>query len=158
MPPHSVAFSKETTTLDRSTVAIDMFIKGYNCAQSILFAFRDESGVPEETALKISCGFGAGMGRNGEVCGAVSGGIMVLGMRHGWVTNDDRTDKETTYFKIQELMNQFALKHGSCKCRDLLNGCDLTTEEGMNSFKENDYLTKVCNKCVQSVVEILEQI
>ena len=135
-----------------------MFKKGYNCAQSVLYAFCEESGLPDETALKISSGLGAGMGRKGEVCGAVTGGIMVLGIRHGWIANDDRTAKETTYFKTQELMNQFELKHGSCICRNLLNGCDLTTEEGLNFFKENDYLTKICNKCVQSVVEILEQI
>lgn len=144
--------------MQKSTVAMDMFLKGYNCAQSILYAFSGESGLPDDTALKISSGLGAGMGLKGEVCGAVTGGIMVLGMRHGWVANDDRTAKEITYFKTQELMNQFALKHGSCICRDLLNGCDLTTDEGQRFFKENDYLDKICNKCVQSVVEILEQI
>lgn len=144
--------------MDKSSEAMKMFIKGYNCAQSILYAFSSELGLPSEIALKISSGFGAGMGRTGEMCGAVTGGIMVLGMRHGWVENDDRTAKETTYFKTQELMSQFKLRHGSCKCRDLLNGCDLTTEDGQRFFKENDYLTKVCNKCVLSVAEILEQI
>ena len=143
--------------MQTSTVAMDMFLKGYNCAQSILYAFSDESGLPDDTALKISSGLGAGMGLRGEVCGAVTGGILVLGMRHGWVSNDDRTAKEITYFKTRELMHQFALKHGSCICRDLLNGCDLTTEEGQRFFKENDYLGRICNKCVQSVVEILEQ-
>jgi C_GCAxxG_C_C family probable redox protein len=98
------------------------------------------------------------MGRRGEVCGAVTGGIMVLGLRHGWVANDDRTDREITYFKTQELMRRFTIKHGSYICRELLNGCDLTTEEGQHFFKENDYLAQICNKCVQSVAEILEQI
>lgn len=135
-----------------------MFKKGYNCAQSILYAFRGESNFQREMALKISSGLGAGMGRKGEVCGAVTGGILVLGMRHGWVESEDRTAKEAMYFKTQELMNEFASKHGSCICRALLNGCDLTTEEGLNSFKENDYLTKICTKCVQSVAEILEKI
>jgi len=144
--------------LEKSAVAVEMFMKGYNCAQSILYAFSGESGLPDETALKISSGLGAGMGRKGEVCGAVTGGIMVLGMRHGWVANDDHTAKETTYSKTQELMNQFALKHGSRICRDLLNGCDLTTEEGQRFFGDNDYLAKICNKCVKRVVEIIEQI
>jgi C_GCAxxG_C_C family probable redox protein len=108
--------------------------------------------------LKISSGLGAGMGRKGEICGAVTGGILVLGMRHGWVKSEDHKAKEATYYKTQELMNEFASQHGSCICRDLLNGCDLTTEEGLNFFKENDYLTKICAKCVQSVAEILEKI
>jgi C_GCAxxG_C_C family probable redox protein len=137
---------------------MDMFSKGFNCAQSILYAFRTESDLSEETALKISCGLGAGMGRKGEVCGAVTGGIMVLGMRHGKGASDDRAAMETTYSKTQELINLFTLKHGSCICRQLLNGCKLTTEEGQRSFKENEYLNKVCKKCVHSVVEILEQI
>jgi C_GCAxxG_C_C family probable redox protein len=143
--------------LNSTTVALDMFSKGYNCAQSVLYAFREESGLPEETALKIACGLGAGMGRKGEVCGAVTSGIMVLGMRHGWVAIDDRAAKAITYSRIEELMNQFALKHGSYRCRELLNGCDLATKEGQHLFKENDYLTKICNKCVESIVEILEQ-
>jgi C_GCAxxG_C_C family probable redox protein len=135
-----------------------MFMNGYNCAQSILYAFREESGLSEKTALKISCGFGAGMGRKGEVCGAVTGGIMVLGLRHGRVDKDDQAAKETAYFKTQELMDRFASKHGSCICRELLNGCDLTTGEGRRSLKENDYLAKICNECVLTVVEILEKI
>lgn len=144
--------------MERSKVAIDMIKKGYNCAQSILYAFSGELNLPKEMTLKISSGLGAGMGRKGEVCGAVTGGILVLGMRHGWVESENHTSKEATYSKTQELMNQFAVKHGSCVCRDLLNGCDLTTEEGQKLFKDNDYLTKLCTKYVQSVAEILEKI
>jgi C_GCAxxG_C_C family probable redox protein len=144
--------------LKRSAVAIDMFFKGYNCAQSVLYAFSEESGLSREISLKISCGLGAGMGRKEEVCGAVTGGILVLGMRHGRGLNDDRVAMEITYSKTRELMNLFTEKHGSCICRRLLNGCDLTTEEGQRFFKENDYLTKICKVCVQSIVELLEQI
>jgi C_GCAxxG_C_C family probable redox protein len=144
--------------LGRSTEAKDMFLKGYNCAQSILWAFRQESGLPEETALRIACGLGAGMGRKGEVCGAVTGGILVLGMRHGRGPNDDPTATEQTYAKTQELVHRFTSQHGSCLCRQLLNGCDLTTQNGQRSFEENDYFEKICASCVQSVVEILEQI
>lgn len=138
--------------------AKSLFLKGYNCAQSILYAFRDELNLSEETALKISCGLGAGMARKGEVCGAVTGGILVLGMRHGRVLNEDRTATEITYTKTQELMSLFTSRHGSFLCWQLLNGCDLSTQEGQNSFKENDYLNKICLNCVQSIVEILEQI
>ncbi|WP_022664934.1 C-GCAxxG-C-C family protein [Desulfospira joergensenii] len=141
-----------------SVVAVDMFLKGYNCAQSVLYAFSEELGLSKETALKISCGFGAGMGRRQKTCGALTGGILVLGMRHGRGVNDGKEAMETTYAKTQELMDQFKAKHGSCICRDLLKGCDLTTEEGQGIFRENDYLTKICKTCVQSVVEILGQI
>ena len=124
----------------------------------MLYAFREESNLPEETALKIACGLGAGMGRKEEVCGAVTGGILVLGMRHGRGSKDDRSAMESTYLKTRELMDEFAKKHGTFICRKLLNGCELTTEEGQKYFKENELLKKICIPCVQSAVEILENI
>lgn len=124
----------------------------------MLYAFREESDLPEETALKIACGLGAGMGRKEEVCGAVTGGILVLGMRHGRGSKDDRSAMELTYTKARELMDEFSKKHGTFICRKLLHGCELTTEEGQRHFKENDFLKKICTPCVQSVVEILESI
>ena len=114
--------------------------------------------MSEEVALKIACGLGAGMGRKEEVCGAVTGGILVLGMRHGRGSKDDRSATELAYLKTRKLMEEFAKKHGTYICRQLLNGCELTTEEGQKFFKEHDMLNKVCVPCVQSVVEILGEI
>ena len=109
----------------------------------MLYAFRDESAMDEETALKIACGLGAGMGRNQEVCGAVTGGILVLGMRHGRGSRDERSAMELTYAKTRELMDIFAGRHGSCICRQLLNGCDVSTEEGRKQFKDQDMLSSL---------------
>ena len=114
--------------------------------------------MTDETALKIACGFGAGMARKEEVCGAITGGILVLGLRHGRGKNDDRSAMELTYLKTRELMDLFSKKQGTFICRNLLNGCDLTTEEGQKYFKENDLLINTCTPCVQSVAEILESI
>ena len=114
--------------------------------------------MAEDIALKIACGFGAGMARKEEVCGAISGGILVLGLRYGRGVNDDRSATEVTYLKTRALMDLFSKKHGTFMCRELLNGCELTTEEGQKYFKENELLKKTCIPCVQSVVEILERI
>ena len=122
----------------------------------MLYAFREESALADETALKIACGLGAGMGRKEEVCGAVTGGILVLGMRHGRGGRDERSAMELTYAKTRELMDLFAGRHGSCICRQLLNGCDVSTEAGRQQFKDGDMLNKVCRACVQTVAEILE--
>jgi len=122
----------------------------------VLYAFREESGLSEEMALKIACGLGAGMARKEEVCGAVTGGILVLGMRHGRGSKDDRSAQERTYAKTRELMDRFSEKHGTVICRKLLNGCELTTKEGQKYFKDNDLLNKLCVPCVQSVIMILE--
>ncbi len=98
------------------------------------------------------------MGRKEEVCGAVTGGILVLGMRHGRGVKDERSAMELTYVKTRELMDQFAKIHGTFICRKLLGGCELRTEEGQKYFKENNLLSKVCMPCVRSVVEILESL
>jgi len=141
----------------RTETATTRFLSGYNCAQAVLYAFRDEAGLGEDLALKIPTGLGAGMGRKQEVCGAVTGGILVLGLRHGQGSTDDRSATEQTYLKTRELMDRFAAKHGSCLCRQLLQGYDLATEEGRRRAKADDMLNKVCRPCVQTVVEILEQ-
>ena len=144
--------------MERSEVAVAKFVSGYNCAQSVLFYFCDDLNLDKDNALKIACGFGAGMGRKEEVCGAVSGGIMVIGAKYGRGENEDRKTTDSTYIKIRELMDKFSQKHGTYICRQLLSGCELTTEEGQKIFEENDYLNKVCKPCVKSVVEILETI
>lgn len=144
--------------MTRSEQAVSKFMEGYNCAQAVFFSFCDDLLIDKDKALKIACGFGAGMGRKEEVCGAVTGGIIVIGAKYGRGVNDGRTAQEETYAKTRELMNQFTDRHGSFICRILLNGCELTTAEGQKHFKENDLLNKICKPCVQSVVQIIEKI
>ena len=86
------------------------FSEGFNCAQSVVYAFCDDLGLNGETALKIACGFGGGMGRNEEVCGAVSGGILAIGMKYGKHEPDDTTATEITYEKPRQLMGRFDKK------------------------------------------------
>src|SRR5512138_2857478 len=122
----------------KSERAVSKFASGYNCAQSVFFAFLEDLEIDPDTALKVAAGFGGGMGRKGEVCGAVTGGIMALGTRHGRGEKEDATVAEPMYAKTRELMDQFAAKHGSCLCRELLNGCDLTKEDDQKAFREKD--------------------
>ena len=97
------------------------------------------------------------MGRKQEVCGAVTGGILVLGLRHGRGSRDDRSATELTYEKVRGLMDRFAARHGSLTCRQLLGECDTSTEAGRQRFKQNDLINKVCKVCVQSIADILEE-
>ena len=138
--------------------AITKFREGYNCSQSVLYAHCTDLNLDTNTALRLACGFGAGMGRKEEVCGAISGGILVLSLRHGRGEKDDRSATEATYAKTRELMERFQQRHSTYICRQLLSNCDLTTAEGQRSFKENDYLNRVCIPCVESVMTILEEI
>jgi C_GCAxxG_C_C family probable redox protein len=136
-------------------IAEAKFMEGYNCAQSVLFAFCDDLGLDADYALKMSCGFGGGMGRNGEVCGAVSGGILVLGLKFGRGKNDARIQTDIAYAKIREFMDCFSAKHGSCRCRDLLGGCDLTTPAGQAYFKDNECFNIVCKRCVRDAAALV---
>ncbi len=142
---------------DKGQIAVDKFMEGYNCAQSIAFAFCGECGLSQDAALKVACGFGAGMGRKQEVCGAVAGAIMVLGLVRGRGTEDPRSVTEALYPMAREFMDGFAVRNGSYLCRDLLSGCDLLSDEGQRRFKENGLLEKVCKPCVRSAAEMLQQ-
>ncbi|HOL87547.1 MAG TPA: C-GCAxxG-C-C family protein [Defluviitoga tunisiensis] len=144
--------------MKRSQIAIAKFTEGYNCAQSVLFSFCDHLNCDKDVALKISCGFGAGRGRKEEVCGAVTGGIMVIGLRYGRGEKGDSSFTEETYKKTREFMDKFKEKHGTFICRKLLGGCELTTPEGQAEFKEKDLYNKVCKQCVSDAVDILEKV
>ena len=142
----------------RSALAVQKLLAGYNCAQSTLYPFCDDLGLDRDTALKLSCGFGAGMGRRQEVCGAVTGGILALGLGHGRGEGQDKDLTEKTYNDVRELISLFEVAHGSCVCLNLLQGCDLNTPEGQLAYKQNDLLNKTCKRCVQTAVETLETI
>jgi len=139
----------------KSEVAVEKFLSGYNCAQAVLYAFGPDLGLDGETALKVATGLGGGMGRRGEVCGAVTGGILALGLRYGRGGQQDRSVTEQAYYKTQAMMAAFERMLGACTCRTLLGGCDLQTAEGQRLFRENDLIHKTCARCVQTVSEIL---
>ena len=142
----------------KSDIAVAKFLGGYNCAQSIVYAFSDDLRVDKSLALKIACGFGAGMGRKQEVCGAVTGGIMVIGWKYGRGENDERRIMDLAYVKVRVLMDHFSEKHGTFICRKLVGECELTTDEGQKMYKERDLLHRICAPCLVSVAEILEDI
>ncbi len=139
-------------------MAIEEFVSGYNCAQAVISAFCEETGISDDVALKIATGFGGGIARSQETCGAVTGGVLVLGLRHGRGINEDSSATALTYQKTQEFMSRFTESNGSVICRELLDGCDFQTQAGQQEFANKDLKNKVCKVCVQSAVEILEQI
>jgi C_GCAxxG_C_C family probable redox protein len=124
----------------------------------VLHASCDRLAFDKDTALRLACGLGAGMGRKEEVCGALTGGIVALGLQNGRGEKEDRSRTETTYAMTRELMDRFEAKHGSCLCRELLGGCDLMTEDGQRYYKANDLLHITCAPCVRTVGAILESL
>ncbi len=139
----------------KTEVAVEKFVSGYNCAQSILYAFGPDLGLDGETALKVATGLGGGLGGRGDVCGAVSGGVLALGLKFGRGGQQEKAVAQQAYQKTGELMAAFERVHGSCICRALLCGCDLRTPEGMQRFREEGLHQKVCVGCVRTAGEIL---
>ncbi len=99
--------------------ATQLFQQGYNCSQSVLTAFAPDLGLPEEIALKIASPFGGGIARSGDLCGVVSGAIMVLGLRYGFTTPGDSPEKELAYQQVQAYLATFQERHGCLLCSEL---------------------------------------
>ena len=135
--------------------AVATFNNGFNCAQAVFSTYAEEFGIDQTQALKISCGFGAGMGRRQEVCGAVSGAILLIGCKHGKTVREDNTANELTYKLVREFSEKFTAKHGSISCKELL-GCNLLTPEGQKFFTENNFKERKCIPYVHDASELAE--
>ena len=103
----------------RGESARNLFLQGYTCAQAVVLAFEDMTGLDRATAARLASGFGGGMGRMREVCGAVSGGVMVVGMVTGLDTLVPE-EKNKLYALEREFAEMFKSKAGSYICRELV--------------------------------------
>jgi C_GCAxxG_C_C family probable redox protein len=129
---------------------------GCNCAQAVFASFADQFGIPLPQALKLAAAFGGGMGRQGEVCGAVTGALIVLGLTYGASTPTDRESKLLAYRKTSEFMEEFRRRNGEIRCRALL-GVDISTEAGWQQARETERFKIVCTPLIESAVTILRE-
>jgi C_GCAxxG_C_C family probable redox protein len=136
--------------------AANLFQDGFNCAQSVLAASCRDHGLDRKKALRLAGSFGGGMARMGETCGAVTGALMVLGLRHGMADKGDPAAKEKNYGEVLKFADEFKARYGSIRCRDLL-GCDLSSEEGRQKASDQKLFSTLCPKLVAGAVEILEK-
>lgn len=130
---------------------------GFNCAQSVLSEFAPELGMDRDTAMRIACGLGSGMGRSGNMCGAVTGGMLVLGLKYGMMDSQSQEDKEKTYEKVVQLLDRIKAIHGSDNCTDLM-GVDIGTPEGLQEAQEKELSDNICSKIVGDVTRVLEEL
>lgn len=144
--------------MSKLQAAIHYHEQGFGCAQSVLASFSQEFGLDEQLALRISTGFGSGMGRLCEVCGALTGAFMVIGLKYGKAFTDGArygNDTETTYRKVAELAHAFAERNGSIYCRDLV-GHDLSDPQERAKVVQLGLFSTTCRKCIVDAVELLE--
>lgn len=136
--------------------AVNIFKEGSNCSQAVISVYAEELGLSQNMALKIAQGFGGGMGRMAQTCGAVTGAFIVLGLKYGNTDINDKEAKERIYGLVREFSHRFESRNSSIVCRELL-GCDISTPKGVLAAKENGLFTSVCPKMVRQAVEILNE-
>jgi C_GCAxxG_C_C family probable redox protein len=144
---------------EKTGIAKQYHARGYGCGQAVLAPFALDYGLSEEAALRISTGFGSGMGRMCEVCGALTGAFMVIGLKYGKVVTDGTkygTDTETTYRLVAEVANKFKEKNGSIYCRDLI-GHDLGDPDERAKVIQLGLFKTTCGKAILDAVELLEE-
>jgi C_GCAxxG_C_C family probable redox protein len=143
--------------MDNPERAVALFKEGFSCSQAILAAYGEQFGLNHELALRVAGAFGGGMGRMGETCGAVTGAIMVIGLKFGCTTAGDLKTRENAYAVVREFVHRFKGRNVSVLCRDLLD-CNISTPEEMKRAKEEGLIKKNCPKFVKDAAEILDQL
>lgn len=145
---------------DRVQQAVELFMEGYGCSQSVVAAFAEIYGLDKEMALRIAAGFGGGVGRMRMMCGAVSGIVTLVGLDCGQTRGDDREGKATCYKVVQDLLALFKERNGSIICADLLKmqGCQVVTDTNVPDERNAEYYRKrPCARKVESAARIFAE-
>ncbi len=143
--------------MSREEKARALFLAGANCAQAVAGAFADLCDLPEEKLFKIACGFGGGMGRMREVCGAVSGMTLVADCLYAAKGIGDKAAKDAQYAVIRELADRFKAETHSIVCRELLGVDKNTRESAVSAERTAEYYRKrPCVELVALAAKILD--
>ncbi len=134
--------------------AVSVFLESYNCSQGVFSAFAEQFGMDKKAALRLASPFGGGMARQGEVCGAVMGVLLALGLARG---TDTPGSKDEIYRLSQELMRRFQAKHGSILCRALID-CDISTPAGHDAAATKGVFRTICPALVRDAADIVEEL
>lgn len=143
-----------TAFFDPPRLAVWYFNRGFCCSQAVLKTFAPRFEMSDEQASRLAAPFGSGMGRQGEVCGALSGALMVIGLRYGNSLSEDKIAKEKAYLHAAHFLEQFKARSQSIFCRDLL-GLDLSQPDDFNKAHEQKAFERICPQYIQQAVEIL---
>jgi C_GCAxxG_C_C family probable redox protein len=142
--------------MSKVSEAVDKFNKGYACSQAILCTFGEDHGIDHGTALKVSAAFAAGM-RVGGTCGAVTGAVMVIGLKSCSPECDTMAGRKAAYECTRRFHAEFLKRNPSLLCKDLL-GVDLGTAEGMSAAESQGLFRTKCPCLVKDAAEILEKL
>ena len=134
--------------------AVAFYNQGYTCTQSILASFAARYDLPQNLAFRMGEPFGAGISCTGDMCGAVTGGILVLGLQYGSPLSSDNAARLLTYRRVQELIHRFKEIHRSIQCTDLL-GYNLSDPEQFQTACKEGVFLGLCPIFVRDAAQIL---
>ncbi|MBT3360077.1 MAG: C_GCAxxG_C_C family protein [Rhodospirillales bacterium] len=141
---------------ERIETAIEIFgPENCNCSQAVAVAFGEDVGMEKPMAMDVARGFGGGIGRFGLTCGAVTGALMILGLKVSKDEPDEKKAKAKAYEMAGEFRTKFEARHGTMECKSLV-GIDLSTEEGKKLNDEKKITRTLCPDFVRTAAEILD--
>lgn len=152
--------TEEKKIEDRVQQAVELFMQGYGCCQSVLCAFADLYGLDEEMALRLSAGFGGGVGRMRMMCGTCSALVMLAGLERGQTRGEDREGKAACYQLTRELLETFRQRNGSIICAELLQMNGVKAETGTSKPDERNaeyYRVRPCARKVESAARVFAE-
>ena len=127
--------------------------KGFLCSEAVLLALSEAQNITSEIIPRIATGFGAGISRHGEVCGALSGAVMGLGLRFGR-SQVSETPQDTSPYKFgQTMVNLFVTRIGHIRCRDILD-LDISSDEGLKKYREQRLWESKCRELIRVATEL----
>ena len=142
--------------MDHSIKAEELFVNGCNCSQALVLAFSDLTGLDERTSMKLAAPFGGGIGRLREVCGAVSGMMMVLGLLYGYDDPGEKDARKKQLYKdVQALAAAFSAQNGSIVCRDILK--NPPSDPNPTPRSEAYYKHRPCSSMVVFAARLMDQ-
>lgn len=141
--------------MENANKAIESFEGIFNCSQSVFSAYCEKYGISKSDAVRIAAGFGGGIGRTQGICGAISGGVMVIGCRY-FDETDASKSKETVYNKTKELIEKFEEKNEHSDCYKL-TGVDFSKEGWIDEFNLRKVKENKCNEYIKDVCKILNE-
>ena len=144
--------------ISRADLAEKYFKEGANCSQAVLAAFADKLNISTDFAMKLASGFGGGVGRMREVCGAFSGIVLIENLQNGFTDHSDKEAKDACYARIQQLAEKFKQESGgnSIICRELLDGSNAASGGRSETRTENYYKKRPCVELVRIAAKIAE--
>lgn len=139
--------SENKMTTKTAESAVKLFDSGFNCAESVLLVLAEEFGQKTPLIPRIATGFGGGVGRSGNICGALSGAIMAIGLKIGCDEAEEKEKRTTVYESVQLMIKAFEKEFGSTECKTLTQ-CDLQTQEGQDKYRSKEARKNLCPKFV----------